>query len=216
MWLLPVLFLLVIQGHFCTCEGKKVRGTLGGTLTVRCAYGQGWESYKKWLCRGNDWNSCKILVKTTGSEQLVKKGQVSIQDNHSRRTFTMTLEDLQQDDADTYWCGIEQFGTDVGIEFSVIVNPAPDPTDSPKPVASTRLPSWTSSRPFPQGINSSQPMDLNSPLTRSGTIASTVEAEKRKGVLSFHHRSSAAPVISPVWILLVPPFLATFELLCQG
>ena len=110
-------------GHFCTCEGKKVRGTLGGTLTVRCAYGPGWESYKKWLCRGTDWDSCKILVKTTGSEQLVKKGQVSIQDNHSRRTFTMTLEDLQQDDADTYWCGIEQFGTDVGIEFSVIVSP---------------------------------------------------------------------------------------------
>uniref|UniRef100_A0A8C8WQ82 Immunoglobulin domain-containing protein n=1 Tax=Panthera leo TaxID=9689 RepID=A0A8C8WQ82_PANLE len=109
-------------GHFCTREGKKVRGTLGGTLTVRCAYGPGWESYKKWLCRGNDWHSCKILVKTTGSEQL--KGRASIQENRSRRIFTVTLEDLRREDADTYWCGIERTGNDLGYKFSVVVDPS--------------------------------------------------------------------------------------------
>ncbi|XP_025783297.1 CMRF35-like molecule 4 [Puma concolor] len=135
MWLLPVLFLLVIQGHFSTCQESMVRGTAIGTLTVSCEYSPGWEFYKKWLCRGKNWSSCKILVKTTGSEQLVKKGRVSIQDNHSRHMFTVTLEDLWYDDEDTYWCGIEQTGTDIGFKFSVIVDPAPDPTDSPKPEA---------------------------------------------------------------------------------
>uniref|UniRef100_A0ABI8ADH7 Immunoglobulin V-set domain-containing protein n=1 Tax=Felis catus TaxID=9685 RepID=A0ABI8ADH7_FELCA len=119
----PALLLLVIHGHFCTCQEEAERGTYGGTLTTSCVYCPGWESHKKWLCRGNDWDSCKILVKTTGSEQLVKRGRVSIQDNHSRHTFTMTLENLQWDDEDTYWCGIERTGIDIGYKFSAIVEP---------------------------------------------------------------------------------------------
>uniref|UniRef100_A0A8C8WSP3 Immunoglobulin V-set domain-containing protein n=1 Tax=Panthera leo TaxID=9689 RepID=A0A8C8WSP3_PANLE len=110
-------------GHFSTCQESMVRGTAIGTLTMSCEYSPGWEFYKKWLCRGKNWSSCKILIKTTGSEQLVKKGRVSIQDNHSRHMFTVTLEDLWYDDADTYWCGIEQTGTDIGFKFSVIVDP---------------------------------------------------------------------------------------------
>ncbi|XP_019322212.2 CMRF35-like molecule 5 [Panthera pardus] len=198
MWLLPVLFLLVVQGHFSTCQESMVRGTAIGTLTMSCDYSPGWEFYKKWLCRGKNWSSCKILIKTTGSEQLVKKGRVSIQDNHSRHMFTVTLEDLWYDDADTYWCGIEQTGTDIGFKFSVIVDPAPDPTDSPKPVARTPA-GRASSPPFTQGINSSQPIVLINPHSRSGTLAISGAAENL-----------------PVWIFLVPPLLATLEWLCQG
>uniref|UniRef100_A0ABI8ADY9 Immunoglobulin V-set domain-containing protein n=1 Tax=Felis catus TaxID=9685 RepID=A0ABI8ADY9_FELCA len=130
MWLLPVLFLLVVQGHFSTCQESLVRGTAVGTLTVSCEYSPGWEFYKKWLCRGKNWSSCKILVKTTGSEQLVKKGRVSIQDNHSRHMFTVTLEDLWYDDADTYWCGIERTDDDLGYKFSLIVDPGQGPWPS--------------------------------------------------------------------------------------
>ena len=61
-------------GHFSTCLERMVRGTLGGTLTAHYTYDRGWESYRKWWCRWNDWSSCKILVKPTESEQLVKKG----------------------------------------------------------------------------------------------------------------------------------------------
>ncbi|XP_038402603.1 CMRF35-like molecule 5 isoform X2 [Canis lupus familiaris] len=94
MRLLRILLLLVIQGHFSISQEATVRGTEGGTLTAYCEYSPGWESYKKWWCRGKYWNSCRMLVKTTGSEQLVKKGRASIQDNHSRHTITMTLENL--------------------------------------------------------------------------------------------------------------------------
>ena len=110
-------------GHFSTCVQRTVRGTAMGTLTVHCTYGRGWESYKKWWCRGYEWDSCKILVKSTGSEQLVKKGRASIQDNHSLRIFTVTLEDLWYDDADTYWCGIEKAGNDLGYKVYVDVDP---------------------------------------------------------------------------------------------
>ena len=84
-----------LLGHFSVCEEGMVRGTERGTLTAYCEYGQGWESYKKWWCRGKNWISCEILVKTTGSDKLVKKGRASIQDNPSQRMFTMTLEELR-------------------------------------------------------------------------------------------------------------------------
>ncbi|XP_045670411.1 CMRF35-like molecule 5, partial [Ursus americanus] len=157
MWLLPVLLLLVVQGHFSICQERTVRGTEGGNLTVNCRYGRGWESYKKWWCRGDDWDSCRIFVKTTGSEKLVKKGRASIQDDHSQHKFTMTLEHLRYDDADTYWCGIEKIGNDIGFKFYVAVHPAPDPTDFPKPVARPTPASWDSSltRPTPTTGDSS-------------------------------------------------------------
>lgn len=142
--------------------------------------------------------SCKILVKTTGSEQLVKKGRASIQDNASQHKFTMTLEDLRYDDAGTYWCGIERIGSDLGSKFSVIIDPEPDPTDSPQPVSSTTPASWDSSPLFTQGTNSSPPVTPTNPISRSGKMASSVAAKK-----------------PPVWTLLLPLFLVTLEGLCQ-
>ncbi|XP_029782657.1 CMRF35-like molecule 7 isoform X2 [Suricata suricatta] len=199
MWLFLVLFLFIIQGHFSTSQKNTVRGTAHDTLTVTCEYAPGWEFYNKWLCRGEDWDSCRILIITTGSEQVVKKGRVSIQDSHRRRLFTVTLEDLWYDDEDTYWCGIEQFGTDKGFKFSVIVDSAPDPIDSPKPVARTTPASRASSLPSAHGINSSQPIVLVNPHSRSGTLVISVAAKTL-----------------PVWILLVPPLFATLEWLRQG
>ncbi|XP_037349239.1 CMRF35-like molecule 1 [Talpa occidentalis] len=96
------------------------------SLTVWCRYGPGYETYKKWWCRGADWGSCKILVRTTGSEQEVKKGRVSIRDHHKYRTITVTMEALTLGDADTYWCGVEREGHDLRAQFKVTVDPAPD------------------------------------------------------------------------------------------
>uniref|UniRef100_A0A8I3NVJ3 Immunoglobulin V-set domain-containing protein n=1 Tax=Canis lupus familiaris TaxID=9615 RepID=A0A8I3NVJ3_CANLF len=114
-------------GHSFICQKAEVRGPEGGTLTAYCKYTSGWESYKKWWCRGKHWNSCRILVKTTGSERLMKKGQASIQDDHGIRTINMTLEELRRDDADTYRCGIEKTGKDLGYKFSVIIDPGRGP-----------------------------------------------------------------------------------------
>ncbi|XP_057174191.1 CMRF35-like molecule 7 [Ursus arctos] len=216
MWPLPVLLLLIVQGHFSICQEGLVRGTEGGTLTAYCEYTPGWESYKKWWCRGKNWISCRILVKTAGTDELVKKDRASIQDNSNRRTFTMILEDLRQDDTDTYWCGIERTGVDPVYKLSVIVDPAPVLAGSPKPVPGPTPASWDSLFPLTRGITSNQPVTLINPVSRSGALASTVAAEKGKDLSSFHPQSSGAPVISPVWILLVPLFLVTLEWLCRG
>ncbi|KAM9597375.1 CMRF35-like molecule 1 [Trichechus inunguis] len=102
-----------------------VSGPKGGSLTVQCGYDPGWETYYKWWCRGADWGSCEILLKTNGSEQEVKEDHMSIRDSQKNRTFSVTMEKLREDDADFYWCGIETTGIDPGVRVKVSVGPAP-------------------------------------------------------------------------------------------
>ncbi|XP_045369563.2 CMRF35-like molecule 5 isoform X6 [Camelus bactrianus] len=124
-WLLPALLLLLHPGSAAITSPKAARGLERGSLTVQCQYSPGWELYVKWWCRGADWGCCKFFVKTTGSEQEVKKDHVSIKDNQKNRSFTVTMEKLRLNDADTYWCGIERIGTDLGVQIEVTVDPAP-------------------------------------------------------------------------------------------
>lgn len=102
---------------------KAVSGLEGDSLTVKCQYSPGWETHEKWWCRGAAWSSCKFVVKTTEPEKEVKNGRVSIRDNRKSRTIAVTMEKLRLNDADTYWCGIERFGTDLGVRVKVTINP---------------------------------------------------------------------------------------------
>ncbi|XP_045020684.1 CMRF35-like molecule 1 isoform X8 [Bubalus bubalis] len=121
--LLPALFLLVIPGSSAISGPRAVRGVEQGSLTVRCRYDPGYERHVKWWCRGAAWNNCPFIVKTTGSEKEVKKDRVSIRDNQKDRSFTITMEELRLDDTDTYWCGIERPGTDLGNPVEVTIDP---------------------------------------------------------------------------------------------
>ncbi|XP_075850837.1 CMRF35-like molecule 5 [Microcebus murinus] len=127
MWLCPALLLVILSGYSIadnplTGPGAA-RGRERGSLTVKCRYEPGWENYRKWWCRGVEWSSCRILVMTTGSEQEVNVGRLSIKDRHEDHVFTVTMEDLRRDDADTYWCGIERSGTDIGVQVKVTIDP---------------------------------------------------------------------------------------------
>ncbi|KAB0400670.1 hypothetical protein E2I00_008295 [Balaenoptera physalus] len=104
---------------------KAMRSLEGGSLTVQCRYSPGLETHVKWWCRGAAWRSCNFVVKTTGAEKEVKKDRASIRDNWKNRTITVTMEKLRLNDADTYWCGIERFGTDDGVQVKVTIDPEP-------------------------------------------------------------------------------------------
>ncbi|XP_043761510.1 CMRF35-like molecule 1 isoform X5 [Cervus elaphus] len=123
---LPLLFCLFLplSGSSAISGPRAVRGVEQASLTVPCRYDPWYESYPKWWCRGADWGSCRIMVKTTGSEKGVKKGRVSIRDNWKDRSFTVTMEKLRLDDSDTYWCGIEKVGIDLGNRVEVTIDPA--------------------------------------------------------------------------------------------
>lgn len=63
-------------------------------------------------------------MQTQGSGREENGDRVSIRDDQRNRSFTVTLQELRQDDADTYWCGIERPGTDLGAQIKVTVGPS--------------------------------------------------------------------------------------------
>ncbi|KAB0366462.1 hypothetical protein FD754_010618, partial [Muntiacus muntjak] len=103
---------------------ESVRGQERESVSVQCFYDSKWESHKKWWCRGARWASCRILVQTQGTGREEKGDRVSIKDDQSNHSFTVTLQELRQDDADTYWCGIERHGTDLGTQIKLTVGPS--------------------------------------------------------------------------------------------
>uniref|UniRef100_A0A5F8ASS4 CD300 molecule like family member d n=1 Tax=Macaca mulatta TaxID=9544 RepID=A0A5F8ASS4_MACMU len=163
---LELSLLQLLEENLLQCSGYSiateitgpttVNGLEWGSLTVQCAYGSGWETYLKWWCRGADWNGCNILVRTNGSEQEVKKNRVSIRDNQKNRIFTVTMENLKRDDADSYWCGIEKTGIDLGVNVQVTIKP-----DTQTPVLE-----WTTATAS-LAFTPAATQKTSSPLTRS-------------------------------------------------
>nr|XP_044601750.1 CMRF35-like molecule 7 isoform X1 [Equus asinus] len=123
MWLPPALLLLSLPGYLSIQGPKFVRGSERGSVKVECHYKPQWETYTKWWCQGASWESCKILLQTTGSEQEVKTDRMSIRDNQSNHSLTVTMTQLRRDDTDIYWCGIERLGPDLGAQINVTVDP---------------------------------------------------------------------------------------------
>ncbi|XP_010949123.2 CMRF35-like molecule 7 isoform X1 [Camelus bactrianus] len=123
MWLPPVLLLLSLPGYFSIQGPESVQGVEQGSVTIQCRYDPGWETYRKWWCRGERWELCRILVQTEGSEQEVKKDHVSIRDDQKGRVLMVTMLELRQKDTDTYWCGIAKTGTDLGAKIKVTIVP---------------------------------------------------------------------------------------------
>lgn len=113
---------------------EEVSGYEQGSLTVWCRYGSWWKDYSKYWCRGPKRSSCEIRVETDASERLVKENHVSIRDDQTNFTFTVTMEDLRMSDAGIYWCGITKAGYDHMFKVHVSINPA---TQSPTTVPTT-------------------------------------------------------------------------------
>ena len=101
-----------------------------GSLMVQCRYRPGWETYKKYWCRGAQWLYCQVLVETKGLQE-VKKDRVSIRDNRRDHSIMVTMQDLRRDDNDTYWCGIKKPRADPGTPVRVMVVPGKDFLFSP-------------------------------------------------------------------------------------
>ncbi|XP_073905008.1 CMRF35-like molecule 5 [Castor canadensis] len=167
MWLgSSLFFLLLLLGCFTAQSSitgpEKVSGLERGSLTVQCHYTSSWKTYKKWWCRGANWESCQVLVTTSGSEQEVKEDRVSIKDDQKKFLFTVTMEDLRRDDTDMYWCGIERIGIDLGVKVNVIIDP-----ESSAIITTTKATSLTSTPSATEKTTSNQPMTLTTPLARS-------------------------------------------------
>ncbi|NXU25086.1 CLM1 protein, partial [Thalassarche chlororhynchos] len=138
--LLPVCQALVVP--------REVSSRAGETLSLRCWYPRGYEGYNKYWCQGPSRDSCLKVVETAGREAPRQRGRVSIQDSHLFCVVLLTVEDLSEADAGSYWCGIERMGRDLMESVTVRVVPG-----KPWCLAGWRCggPTVTSSPQFPPG-----------------------------------------------------------------
>ncbi|XP_038402616.1 CMRF35-like molecule 8 isoform X4 [Canis lupus familiaris] len=136
-WLPWALLLLWVPGCSSLRGPDSVSGTVGGSLSVRCQYKEGFRDHDKYWCK----SPCvwKKIVETTESQREVTKGRVSIRDHPADLTFTVTLKNLTEGDAGTYKCGIDTLWVDPTFSVVVSVNPAE---------MKTKL-YWSSSSPAP-------------------------------------------------------------------
>uniref|UniRef100_A0A8C9G944 CD300e molecule n=1 Tax=Piliocolobus tephrosceles TaxID=591936 RepID=A0A8C9G944_9PRIM len=85
----------------------SVTGTMGGSLRVWCQYESTYKGYNKYWCRGQYDTSCESIVETKGEENVERNGCVSIRDYPEALAFTVTMQNLNEDDAGSYWCKIQ-------------------------------------------------------------------------------------------------------------
>ncbi|XP_068833626.1 CMRF35-like molecule 6 [Capricornis sumatraensis] len=146
-WLPSALLLLQLPGCLSLSGPQSVTGIVGGSLSVECRYQEAFvDNIKYWY--KHPCVSPRKIVETRESEREVRRGRVSIRDRPASLTFTVTLESLREEDAGTYWCGIDvPLSRDPTFEVEVSVIPVSMTTTSPK--RSTSTPESPMSLPVP-------------------------------------------------------------------
>ncbi|KAL6077724.1 hypothetical protein STEG23_007878, partial [Scotinomys teguina] len=97
-----------------------------------CQYGKSYKNHLKYWCRGKYDTECKTIVETKGNGEEKKNGRVSIRDHAENFTVTVTMENLSEDDAGSYWCKIQTFfiwdswSRDPAVLVEVHVFPGPN------------------------------------------------------------------------------------------
>ncbi|XP_052612971.1 CMRF35-like molecule 2 [Peromyscus californicus insignis] len=146
MWLCPGLLLFCLQGCLSLTGPGSVSGYVGGSLHVQCQYGKSYKNHLKYWCRGQYDTKCKTIVETKGNGEEKKNGRVSIRDHTENFTMTVTMENLSEDDAGSYWCKIQTFfiwdswSRDPAVLVKVHVFPATTAVETTLPATTPTLP----------------------------------------------------------------------------
>ncbi|CAM5156071.1 unnamed protein product [Eretmochelys imbricata] len=180
MRVLPVLSWILLKGYFhglaaLELTGPRAVSGLGGrSVSVPCQYHEGYQETPKYWCSGIIWQSCSKVVETTGSEAEVKWDRASIRDNHTLRTFTVTIENLTLGDTGIYWCGINLRSK----------------SDFNSPVSMTVLQEFFYSTPYPSLAFPPSPVvpktETSHPTQQRSNFSSGPELESRRYQLSNH------------------------------
>ncbi|XP_016044125.1 CMRF35-like molecule 8 [Erinaceus europaeus] len=186
LWLPSALLLLGLPGCVSLSGPNSVKGIMGRSLSVQCRYEEKYRNHLKYWCRSPCLTEQAVIVKTRASEREVRSGHVSIRDEPAALTFTVTWENLTEEDAGKYCCGIDRPLTlteswlDLTVKVTVSVFPAPT-GQSPTSVtaAKTSTPSTTINVVSPD----TWPQTFHTPATESTTHSASIleEAQSRIG-----------------------------------
>uniref|UniRef100_A0A8C5WXZ0 Ig-like domain-containing protein n=1 Tax=Laticauda laticaudata TaxID=8630 RepID=A0A8C5WXZ0_LATLA len=103
-------------------EGPSMlKGSLGETLCVKCRYEKYYHDFKKYWCKGSNWNYCEEVIKTDSTEEEKRVGRTVIKDNQNQFEFTVKMENITKEDAGIYWCAIEKNFADFKWEVNIMI-----------------------------------------------------------------------------------------------
>ncbi|XP_064251735.1 protein CD300H-like [Passer domesticus] len=88
---------------------RQVTAEQGSSLAVSCSYKPRYKLYSKYWCRKNLlWFCLTYAIQTDGSEVTVTRDRVSIRDNQTANSFTVTLSSVTPGDEGQYSCGVKK------------------------------------------------------------------------------------------------------------
>uniref|UniRef100_A0A8B9U3K0 Ig-like domain-containing protein n=1 Tax=Anas zonorhyncha TaxID=75864 RepID=A0A8B9U3K0_9AVES len=171
---------LLLPGEDGSCQAliapREVSGHVGQALTLNCWYGPGYQGYNKYWCRGASWDSCRKVVETAGREVPRQHGRVSITDNHVFCFVLLTLEELSEEDAGSYWCGVERAGRDIMKPVTIRVLPGEHWSTAPAFEGGGKQPRSSS-------LASSPPMSARSALVPTAVLLSLLAVAGSAGLV---------------------------------
>ncbi|XP_025902634.1 CMRF35-like molecule 2 [Nothoprocta perdicaria] len=106
MWMFLILALFSGASAATVTGPRSVYGKTGESVSVPCSYEPGYELYPKCWCRRFFHFCIAPILCTNDTESWVREGRVSIEDDRTSRTFTVTLWSLVPADAGRYCCKV--------------------------------------------------------------------------------------------------------------
>uniref|UniRef100_A0A8C5NKT6 Ig-like domain-containing protein n=1 Tax=Junco hyemalis TaxID=40217 RepID=A0A8C5NKT6_JUNHY len=124
IFLVWTLFLMraTSTGGWAVTGPRQVTVEQGSSLALSCSYKPRYKlSFKYWSRKSSLMTS---MIQTDGSEVTVTRDRVSIRDNHTANSFTVTLSSVTAGDAGRYSCGVKKVGISRGHSTEVMVSAA--------------------------------------------------------------------------------------------
>ncbi|XP_072513301.1 uncharacterized protein [Salminus brasiliensis] len=209
---------LKIQEDLDQEKSITVNGHVGGSVNISCKYPRSSSSKPKFLCRRVDSADCYYKASVKESRRWIKEGKFSLYDDRAKQTFTVSINNLTNEDSGEYWCGAESdWESDHGYKVYITqINLRV--TGQDQPVRSSISPPRTSSLLSTEVTSSSMSKtpdvlpQSSTPISLQTTKAITLSTSKTT-VSSSSAAGVARPASSVIPILAVILMLVLIGLL---
>ncbi|KAL1005431.1 hypothetical protein UPYG_G00059060 [Umbra pygmaea] len=160
---------LKVKDEECCKKSVTQTGYLGRDVNIICNYPEDYKNSIKYFCKErSDFKTCSFLISAHHDSATRAAGKFSLTDNRTERRYTVTISNLTEDDAGTYWCGLE---TRTEARYIALITAI-------KLCVITSQPSTRPTTPNPKTYNilesSSSSTSIQTPLRRSGILVAII------------------------------------------